>query len=95
MTAPDLAAWIGRSQTAEALARPEPPAALAALLDRDASPGAGQPLPPAWHWIYFLPTAPQHALGPDGHTETELGEELALRRRERCDERRQRRCIIG
>ena len=69
MTAPDLAAWIGRSQTAEAVARPEPLAALAALLDRDGAPEAGQPLPPAWHWTYFLPTAPQHALGPDGHTE--------------------------
>jgi 3-methylfumaryl-CoA hydratase len=70
MTAPDLAAWIGRSHTAEAVARPEPLAALAALLDRHGAPEAGQPLPPAWHWTYFLPTAPQRTLGPDGHTET-------------------------
>ena len=27
----------------------------------------GDPLPPLWHWLYFLPTARQSALGPDGH----------------------------
>jgi 3-methylfumaryl-CoA hydratase len=70
MTETDLAAWIGRFQAAEATARPEPLAALAALLDRAAPPQEGEPLPPAWHWTYFLPTAPQRALGPDGHTET-------------------------
>jgi 3-methylfumaryl-CoA hydratase len=70
MTETDLDAWIGRYQAAEATARPEPLAALAALLDRAAPPAEGEPLPPAWHWTYFLPTAPQRALGPDGHTET-------------------------
>ena len=45
-----------------------PVAALAATLDRDDPPPAtGDPLPPLWHWLYFLPTARQSALGPDGH----------------------------
>jgi 3-methylfumaryl-CoA hydratase len=69
MSDAELAAWVGRSQGAEGVARPEPLAALAALLDRDGAPRPGEALPPAWHWIYFLPTAPQRALGPDGHTE--------------------------
>jgi len=27
----------------------------------------GAPLPPLWHWIYFLEGQPPAALGPDGH----------------------------
>lgn len=27
----------------------------------------GMPLPPLWHWIYFLEGLPPSALGPDGH----------------------------
>ena len=35
---------------------PVPVAALAATLDRDdPPPRAGDPLPPLWHWLYFLP----------------------------------------
>ncbi|WP_037364982.1 hypothetical protein [Nakamurella lactea] len=41
-------------------------AALAGLLDRPA-PAVGDPLPPLWHLIYFLPLAAQSELGPDGH----------------------------
>ena len=28
---------------------------------------AGAPLPPLWHWLYFLEGVPPEALGPDGH----------------------------
>lgn len=28
---------------------------------------AGHPLPPLWHWLHFLPRAPQAALDTDGH----------------------------
>ena len=28
---------------------------------------SGSPLPPLWHWFYFLGTAPQAQLGLDGH----------------------------
>jgi len=60
--------WIGRTQTAHDVVTATPYAALAATLNRPcARPAAGTPLPPLWHWLYFLPLAPQAALGPDGH----------------------------
>jgi len=31
--------------------------------------GPGAPLPPLWHWFYFLATAAQSRLGTDGHPE--------------------------
>lgn len=43
-------------------------AALAATLDIDIPyPQPGDPLPPLWHWLYFLPFPRQSELGPDGH----------------------------
>ena len=43
-------------------------AALHGLLDAPGPPpGPGDPLPPLWHWLAFLPDAPQRHLGPDGH----------------------------
>jgi 3-methylfumaryl-CoA hydratase len=47
---------------------PEPARALARLLDIDAPPlGAGDPLPPLWHWVYLLERHRQSELGRDGH----------------------------
>ena len=63
-----LRSWIGRQETLHAQVTRFPIAALSATLDRDdAAPQAGDPLPPLWHWLYFLPTARQSILGPDGH----------------------------
>jgi 3-methylfumaryl-CoA hydratase len=63
-----LKGWIGRQQTLHDTATLFPVAALAATLDRDDPPPApGDALPPLWHWLYFLPTARQSQLGPDGH----------------------------
>ena len=60
--------WIGRSETVADVVTATPYAALAATLDRDAHrPPIGTPLPPLWHWLYFLPLHPMSALGPDGH----------------------------
>ncbi len=42
-------------------------ARLAATLDLPGAPGPGDPLPPLWHWLYFLPDDPQAALAADGH----------------------------
>lgn len=72
MAEPDLAAWIGRSETIGDVATATPCAALAATLDRpgaeaNARPEPGTPLPPLWHWLYFLPLAVQSEIGPDGH----------------------------
>jgi 3-methylfumaryl-CoA hydratase len=63
-----LRSWIGRQETLHDQVTRFPIAALSATLDReDAAPQAGDPLPPLWHWLYFLPTARQSILGPDGH----------------------------
>jgi 3-methylfumaryl-CoA hydratase len=38
-------------------------------------------LPPLWHWLYFLPTAPRSSLGPDGHMVNQEWVDSTLRRR--------------
>lgn len=68
MDEPELTRWIGRSETRHDLIGATPPAALAATLDhapRDWTPGT--PLPPLWHWLYFLPLHRASELGADGH----------------------------
>ena len=63
-----LKTWIGRSETLEDTVTPVPVAALSATLDRDdPRPRPGDPLPPLWHWLYFLPLHRQSEIGPDGH----------------------------
>jgi 3-methylfumaryl-CoA hydratase len=60
--------WIGRTETVADVITAMPCAALAATLDRaDGRPPAGTPLPPLWHWLYFLPLHRRSELGPDGH----------------------------
>ncbi|MGW3284824.1 hypothetical protein ACWDR3_09290 [Streptomyces sp. NPDC001002] len=45
-----------------------PVAALSAVLDLpEAVAKDGEPLPPLWHWLYFLNWPAQGRLGPDGH----------------------------
>ncbi len=64
----DLASWIGKSETVDDTVNATPYAALSATLDRSAErPAAGPPLPPLWHWLYFLPLYRQSEVGPDGH----------------------------
>ena len=42
--------------------------ALNATLDHPTMPAAaGTPLPPLWHWLYFLPLHRQSEIGADGH----------------------------
>lgn len=63
-----LQSWIGRAEWRDDELTLQPVAALSAVLDRDdPPPKAGDPLPPLWHWLYFLPTARQSELGDDGH----------------------------
>jgi len=60
--------WIGRSETAHDTVGPIPVAALRATLDQPSVALAiGSPLPPLWHWLYFLPLHRQSEIGPDGH----------------------------
>ena len=64
----DLSGWIGKTETVTDGVTATPYAALSATLDRAAErPPVGTPLPPLWHWLYFLPLYRQSEVGPDGH----------------------------
>ena len=64
----DLSDWVGRSETVHDTLGATPVAALAATLDYPATPvQVGDPLPPLWHWLYFLPLHRASDIGPDGH----------------------------
>ncbi|RDE51035.1 MAG: acyl-CoA dehydrogenase [Candidatus Accumulibacter meliphilus] len=64
----DYAAWIGCSEiTDDELALAPALAAAATLDDTTTRFAKGSPLPPLWHWFYFLPRAAQAQLDVDGH----------------------------
>ena len=64
----DLDSWIGRREVIEDTATAAPVIGLAATLDYPLpAPRPGEPVPPGWHWLYFLPRARRSELGPDGH----------------------------
>lgn len=75
--------WVGKTQTVVDLIAPWPARALIATLDApDPEPRMGDPLPPLWHWFYFLEAAPASKIGPDGHGERgEFLPPIALPRR--------------
>jgi len=63
-----LQEWIGKREFRSDQVTAAPIVALSATLDRDdPAPQSGDPLPPLWHWLYFLPVTRQSALGDDGH----------------------------
>ncbi len=63
-----LRQWVDRCETLHDQVGGTPVRALSATLDRDDPPPVGgTPLPPLWHWLYFLPAAPAREIGPDGH----------------------------
>ncbi|MGO9461184.1 MAG: MaoC family dehydratase N-terminal domain-containing protein [Rhodomicrobium sp.] len=62
-----LKAWIGRSEIQTDVAAQAPLDGLAATLDHADPPWRPGEVPPLGHWLYFLPRAPQHEIGPDGH----------------------------
>ena len=67
-TAGKYDAWLGKTESSTEVIGPNPLRGFAALLDRPATPAAaGSPLPPLWHWLYFLEMTPQSELAPDGH----------------------------
>ena len=71
MSLEKLREWVGRTQAVEDFAAPFPVRALTATFDeKDPDPQNGDPLPPLWDWLYFLDTAPQSKIGPDGHAES-------------------------
>ncbi len=64
----NLRDWIGRSETLVDDITAYPVSGMAATLDAPMPrPEQGFPLPPLWHWLYFLVTAPQSDITEDGH----------------------------
>lgn len=63
-----LQQWVGKSENHVERLATFPANALSATLDRKDSPFVdGSPLPPLWHWLYFLPAHRLSEGGPDGH----------------------------
>jgi 3-methylfumaryl-CoA hydratase len=60
--------WIGREQETSDLILASVAHAMAATLDLDYAPRAGDPLPPGWQWLYFNPHVRRSELSADGHT---------------------------
>ena len=67
MTIDEWRSWIGTKAAADDIVTPAPARALAATLDRECDFAPGDPLPPPWHWLYFLTMGPLADAGPDGH----------------------------
>ncbi len=72
MTAIDithLRAWIGKARVDEDVIRARHARLMAATVDHPHPDRIcdGEPLPPLWHWIYFLEGLPPGELGRDGH----------------------------
>jgi len=66
---PGLEAAIGRVRSAADRIERRAALLLAATLDRDdAALREGAPLPPGWHWLYFLDAPLTGQLGEDGRT---------------------------
>jgi 3-methylfumaryl-CoA hydratase len=60
---------------------PWPAQALEATLELGEAAEQLTELPPLWHWLYFLPTAPRSAIGRDGHIINQEWADATLRRR--------------
>ncbi len=63
-----IAGWApGPAETAGTIG-PWPILALSGVLDCEPPATAGgDPIPPLWHWLFFLDHPAQRELGPDGH----------------------------
>ena len=60
--------WVGKSETVTDVISAWPVKALSAALDRDDPRSKrGDPVPPGWHWLYFLDARRAGELGRDGH----------------------------
>jgi 3-methylfumaryl-CoA hydratase len=60
-------AWIGREEECSERIAGSVVKAMAATLDLERSPQAGEPLPPGWQWLFFNPVVRRSGLGTDGH----------------------------
>lgn len=62
-----LRQWIGKEELLNDTLHVGPANLMEMTLDRAPTLGLGDALPPLWHWLYFLRSAPLGALGRDGH----------------------------
>ncbi len=63
-----IAGWAPEPAEATETITAGPAVALSGLLDREpVVTGPGDPIPPLWHWLYFLDRPATSELGPDGH----------------------------
>jgi len=60
-------AWIGREEERSERILASVVASMAATLDLERAPRAGEPLPPGWQWLFFNPVKRRSELGTDGH----------------------------
>lgn len=63
----DYQAWVGREEERSERVAEAAVESMAATLDLDAAPGAGDALPPGWQWLFFNPIVQRSGLGVDGH----------------------------
>jgi 3-methylfumaryl-CoA hydratase len=63
----DWESWIGRSTSSTATLDPEQANRMAVTLDREPTFRSGDPLPPAWQWLYFHDIVRASQLGEEGH----------------------------
>ncbi len=69
MDADYLGQWIGNKETTGETISVEPLQRMRAMLDyTPKTMSDGEPVPPLWHWAYFLKPARASELGRDGHT---------------------------
>ena len=59
--------WIGREEERSERLLAQVAASMAATLDLERVPRAGDALPPGWQWLFFNPVERRSALGTDGH----------------------------
>lgn len=59
--------WIGHKSRMTETLDPMQANRMAATLDRDPTFMDGDPLPPAWHWLYFHDVVRSSQLGDEGH----------------------------
>ena len=62
-----LRTWIGKTQTVAEVVTVHQAAQLAATLDHERFPQAGEPLPLTFHWVNVFPPQRASLLGEDGH----------------------------
>ena len=65
---PNYQDWIGKTEEIPDQLSASPAQRMAATLNQPTAFVEGASLPPAWHWLYFLPAVRLNNTGEDGHT---------------------------